>query len=175
MRDVGFGRVAASVLSLVLTTFAIALPASPGTAAEPSAVTALEELARIHDAIARHRALVGSVPRSPNELGPVVRAHAPALEVRGGLVVDPWGTPYLYRPSTGDEDGAYALYSAGANGLDDAGRGDDIASRETLDRSLYPELHPGERWALTLFPILMVVVFGPLLVALMNRLRRSLT
>ena len=174
MSDLGFGRTAAVVLALAAAATALVLAAASARAEEPSANVALHDLGLLHVAIARHRALLGAIPSDRNALGAVARAHAQSVEARGGLAVDPWLVPYAYHPADGP-DGVYALYSLGANGVDDGGRDDDIISRESVDRGLYPELYDRERQALALFPILILVILGPVLFALMKLARRHLS
>jgi hypothetical protein len=40
---------------------------------------------------------------------------------------DSWGQPMIYRWPSSSPDRAYDLYSAGANGMDERGEGDDVA------------------------------------------------
>jgi hypothetical protein len=45
------------------------------------------------------------------------------------LPMDPWGKPYLYKRQTGG-DFKVMIWSTGANGLDEGGKGDDIAKKK---------------------------------------------
>ncbi len=49
------------------------------------------------------------------------------LDIVHGEVIDAWGNPLFYR-SPGSKAAKFDLYSAGPNGKDDCGAGDDIGN-----------------------------------------------
>jgi general secretion pathway protein G len=56
--------------------------------------------------------------------------------VRNGYVLDPWGTPYFYKPPANASDADCLLYSSGPNRNDENGNGDDITCPETKTATL---------------------------------------
>ena len=52
-------------------------------------------------------------------------------EIKGGLLLDPWGNPYVYQryePGDNLRWHTYVIYSIGPNGIDEDGWGDDIGN-----------------------------------------------
>jgi len=61
-------------------------------------------------------------------LGPHIPKNAPP---------DAWGRPFVYHSPSEDKASPYELYSAGENGIDENGRGDDVSDQdETLWNTL---------------------------------------
>jgi len=52
-------------------------------------------------------------------------------ETKDGLLIDPWGNPYVYQryePGDNLRWHTYVIYSVGPNGIDEDGYGDDIGN-----------------------------------------------
>ena len=141
---------------------------APGSASDAKeARGALRDIRLLRSAVATHRAATGELPTSSAHIGVVARMYAPGVPVRGGMPVDPWGKPLVYQPSETAPAG-YVLYSAGPNGRDEAGAGDDLGAGRSLQE------HRGLRFARQLLPIGMLVVVGPIGWAAIRAARRSL-
>jgi hypothetical protein len=159
-------------LALGLAAAALLAPIPARAAASPVEET-LADLERIHRAVAQHRQNTGQYPANAAELSTVVLLYARGVAMDGAAPADHWGRRLVYRLRGGDAQPAYELYSLGQNGVDDAGLGDDVVDPARLDRRLYPGLRRAERGALRLFPLLLMLVLAPIVVALLRAARRS--
>jgi len=111
----------------------VLLPA-PGFAESLRVVATLAALPELRSEIEAYRRTHGTYPVSLADLG------------FGATPVDAWGQPYAYYGGRAEP----IIYSLGKNGADDAGKADDVASWESLDRAYYPELgrSPAFWWSL---------------------------
>jgi hypothetical protein len=103
-------------------------------------------------------------------LGVVARLHASGVPIQQGAPVDAWGNRYIYHLLEAGDRAPYEIYSMGKNGTDESGDGDDVVSRGTLDAQFYPELY---KPVLQLFPILLLLVLGPIVWAVVRAARRA--
>jgi len=78
-------------------------------------------------------ALVGALEEDPGDLdwgGPYLELKED--EVSGGVLLDPWGNPYVYTSVNGGSPQhrtrSYDLYSFGPDGSDESGMGDDLVN-----------------------------------------------
>ena len=147
----------------------MAAPCS-ASAAEPRVQTTLRHLEWLHQAIAQHQSNTGELPRDLLRLGIVARLHASGVPIQQGTPVDAWGNHYIYHLLEPGDRAPYEIYSSGKNGSDESGHGDDVVSRGTLDAQFYPELY---KPVLQLFPILLLLVLGPIAWALIRAAKRA--
>jgi hypothetical protein len=95
--------------------------------------------------MAQIRALGAALEAYENDQGqlpPDRSLDAIAPYVLGGMPVDPWGSPYHYRYPATFGTGIYDLYSAGRDGRDDHGSGDDITNWSGVPRAFYRRPFP---------------------------------
>jgi hypothetical protein len=144
-------------------------PFSAGAREFPVQAT-LRHLEQLQRAIDEHEKSTGELPRDSEHLGIIARLRAPGVPIRDGVATDGWGSAYLYRLLEPGSQLRYEIYSAGKNGADEAGGGDDIVSRDTLDVAFYPEVYAP---ALQLFPIVTLLVIVPIVWAVIRATRQG--
>jgi hypothetical protein len=148
------------------------LGAPSAEAGEPAAAYATRAaLHQLRTAIETFEAATGAVPENRKQLGVVARLHAPAVVLGQGVPLDGWGNPFVYRRTT-PETGGWLLYSAGANGRDEQGSGDDVGAGAPAGEAT-PAYGEGVRRAMQLLPLLSLIVVGPLAWATIRAARRA--
>lgn len=128
-------------------------------------------LEALRGALERHHAATGELPRDAKQLAVVAQLYAPAVPVERGSPVDGWGRGFVYAVAP-DSDLGYLLYSAGANGEDESGGGDDLGAEPAGEA---PPASQGVQRALQLLPILSLLVLGPIAWAFIRAARRGLS
>ena len=103
------------------------------TSGETKTMQARQDLPSIYGMLEQFRKDHGRYPMAEESLEVLIDpAPGGKYFVAHRAVVDPWGHSYIYRPPGGNV-GAPAVYSAGPNGVDDGGHGDDVVM-STMDR-----------------------------------------
>ena len=150
--------------------FVLVLAPCAAYAARPPVQATLHDLEQLHRAIDRHFADTNEWPQDVAHVGVVTRMRAPEVPLSQGDAVDAWGNRYVYHLHAPGADPAYEIYSIGKDGIDEAGGGDDVVSRQTIDVKAYPELY---KPALELFPVALLLVFGPIAWAAIRMAKRA--
>lgn len=113
------------VLTALGITMAWAWTASPAQACRYQAPSPYGHLRVLSKALEIYRLRHGELPSAEEGLGALTRVSENGPVLRR-LPMDPWGQPYVYRPS-GSERSEFRLYSMGPNRIDDQGHWDDLA------------------------------------------------
>lgn len=101
------------------------MPPSSRPSTADAAALARSSLKELDKAVRTYRAENGSYPKTLSALLLPTDDHPAGYLPKGATTLsDPWGNPYLYRPV--NDGSSFVLRSAGPNGTDDQGKGDDI-------------------------------------------------
>ncbi len=92
--------------------------------AESERTRTLGSLREVRTAIAVYRSQFGHEPKAVADLLQKTDAFPDGFLTAGSVPKDAWGRALVY--SSSDAGGAYALYSIGADGIDEHGAGDDV-------------------------------------------------
>lgn len=87
------------------------------------------DIANLSQAVGLYRDDHGDVPTESQGLEALLSGPPPLIDK---LPKDPWGKPYLYR-RTPSKPG-FEIHSAGRNGLDEGGAGDDVTLADKVYR-----------------------------------------
>jgi hypothetical protein len=131
----------------------------------------LQRLDALRGALERHRGATGELPRNAKQLAVVAQLYAPDVPVEGGAPVDGWGHDFVYA-AVPDSALGYLLYSAGPNGEDESGGGDDLGAAPPGEA---PGHAAGVERAIQLLPILSLLVLGPIAWAFIRAARRGVS
>lgn len=94
-----------------------------------------DTILKIESGLKRYRMVNSIYPEDSNKR--LVSALFPnyltlqSLTIKDGLLIDPWGHPYVYQrydPGDNLKWHTYVIYSIGPNGVDEDGNGDDIGN-----------------------------------------------
>ena len=151
--------------SLIAVASLLVVCPAIGQALEGERFETLERIQRLRETVAAHQKAVGELPDSASHLGALTRLYTSGTPLLGGVPIDTWGRALLYRHDDTLVEG-YVLYSAGPNGLDDAGLGDDLGARKAHAVS------PSVRRAQQLLPVVVLVTVGPLAFAAIRSAKR---
>lgn len=85
---------------------------------------AFREIGRLQAGVVTYQIEQGRLPATLDELTAATETYSNGFlpNPARGLVPDPWGNPFVYRVDGED----FALYSAGPDGIDNGGEGDDV-------------------------------------------------
>lgn len=122
-----------SFLSLTIMIF-ITTPNLFSSDFENKTEIAKKNILKIETSLQRYKIIKGAYPEDGNQnlvsaLFPKYAVFQPQ-EIKSGLLIDPWGKPYIYRrcnPANDIQCNAYVIYSVGPNGVDENSNGDDIS------------------------------------------------
>lgn len=157
-------------VAIALGALVLLAPLASTAGEAPELATQLR-LAKLRKALELHRSATGALPRDAKQLAVVVQLYSAKVPLENGLAVDGWGRAFLY--ATAQTPAGYRLYSAGANGRDESGAGDDVGAAAAEEAETSGPGHGVER-ALQLLPILSLVVVGPIAWAFIRAARRGL-